>query len=107
MVVTSPYVTIWKIFSSSNESFCLQVKIQHMQAECKKIPTPSHLIYNLAYMLKPHQTRNQYLRTGLNTCADVNIMPASVYNLVFNDPDVNFGLTTGSFPIFIYISMQL
>ena len=33
-------------YSSSDESFCLQVKIQHTQAECKKIPTPSHLITN-------------------------------------------------------------
>ena len=40
-------------FSSSNESFCLQVKIQCTQAECKKIPTPSHLITSLAYKLKP------------------------------------------------------
>ena len=34
--------------SSSDESFCLQVKIQCTQADCKKIPTPSHLITNLA-----------------------------------------------------------
>ena len=67
-------------FSSRDESFTLQVKI------CKKIPTPSHLITNLAYNLKPHQTRNQYLRARLDTCVDVNIMPASVYKLVFNDP---------------------
>ena len=44
--------------SSSDESFCLQVKIQQSKAEGKKIPTPSHLITNLAYKLKPHQTRN-------------------------------------------------
>ena len=65
--------------SSSNEPFCLQVKIQHTHAECKKIPTPSHLITNLTYKLKPHQTRNQYLRTRLDTCTDVYIMPAHVY----------------------------
>ena len=73
--------------SSSNESFCLDVKIQHAQAEVKKIPTFSHLITNLAYKLKPNHTRNQYLRARLDTCTDVNIMPASVYNLVFNDPE--------------------
>ena len=72
---------------SSDESFCLQVKIQQSQVEGKKIPTPSHLITNLAYKLNPHQTRNQYLRAILDTCADVNIMPASVYKLVFNDPE--------------------
>ena len=75
-------------FSSSDESFCLQVKMQCTQAEGKKIPTLSHLIINLAYKLKPHQTRNQYLWARLDTYADVNIMPASVYKLVFNDPDL-------------------
>ena len=74
--------------SSNNESFCLQVRIQHTQADCKKIPTPSHLISNLAYRLKPHHTRNQYLRARLNTCTDVNIMPASIYKLVFKIPDL-------------------
>ena len=73
--------------SSSDESFCLQVKIQQSKAEGKKIHTPSHLITNLAYKLKPHQTRNQYLRARLDTCTDVNIMPASVYKLVFNDSE--------------------
>ena len=74
--------------SSSDESFCLQVKIQQSQAEDKKIPTPSYVITNLAYKLKPHQTRNQYLRTRLDNCTDVNIMPASVYKSVFNDPEL-------------------
>ena len=71
--------------SSSDDSFCLQVKIQCDQSDCKKIPTPSHLITNLAYRLKHHDTRNQYLRARLDTCTDVNIMPASVYKLVFKD----------------------
>ena len=74
--------------SSSNESFCLQVKIQQSQVEGKKIPTSSYLITNLAYKLKPHQTRNQYLRVRLDNSTDVNIIPASVYKLVFNDPEL-------------------
>ena len=74
--------------SSSDKSFCLQVKIQQSQAECKKIPTPSYLITYLAYKLVPHQTRNQYLRGRLDTCTDVNIMPASVYKMMLNDPEL-------------------
>ena len=35
-----------------------------------------------------HENRNLYLRTRLETCADVNIMPASVYKLVLCDPDL-------------------
>ena len=74
--------------SSNDESFCLHIKIQYTQADCKKITTPSHLITNLAYRLKPHHTRNPYLRARLDTCWDVNIIPASVYKLVFNNPDL-------------------
>ena len=40
------------------------------------------------YRLKPHCTRNQYLRARFDTCADINIMSASVYKLVFNDLDL-------------------
>ena len=50
-------------------------------------PTPHYLITCLEYRLKPHHKRNQYLRARLDTCANVNIMPASVYRLVFQDPD--------------------
>ena len=67
--------------TSSDESFCLQVQIQCTQANTK-IPTPHNLITNLAYRLKPH-----HLRARLDTCANVNIMPASVYKLLFQDPD--------------------
>ena len=72
----------------SKESFGLQVKVQQTQADYKKIPTPSDLITNLVYRLKPHNTRNQYLRARLDTCVDVNIMPVSMYKLVFKDPDL-------------------
>ena len=74
--------------SSSENSFCLQLKIQHNQASIKNIPSPVHLITNLAYRLKPHHTRNVYLRARLDTCADINIMPASVYRLMFKDPEL-------------------
>ena len=53
--------SIWgqpEALSSSDDSFCLQVKIQCVQADCKKIPSLLHLITNLAYKLKPHHTRN-------------------------------------------------
>ena len=73
--------------TSSDESFCLQVRIQCAQAN-SKIPPTSHLITNLAYKLKPHHKRNEYLRARLDACADVNIMSASVYKLVFHDPEL-------------------
>ena len=50
------------------------------------MPKATHLITNLAYRLQPHHHRNLYLRARLDTCANVNLMPASMYQLVFKDP---------------------
>ena len=74
--------------SSSEDSFCLQVKMKPKQSNLQRIPRPTHLITNLAYRLKPHHTRNLYLRSRPDTCANVNIMPTSVYKLVFQDPSM-------------------
>ena len=60
-------------FTSSDDTFYLQVRIQCVQAEFK-FPKTSHLITNLAYKLKPPHKRNQYLRARLDTCTDVNII---------------------------------
>ena len=74
--------------STSEDSFCLQVKIKCKQDKEQKVPRPTHLITNLAYRLKPNNTRNLYMRARLDTCTDVNLMPASMYQLVFNDAKV-------------------
>ena len=74
--------------SSSEDSFCLQVKIQQKQDGVQTVPKPTHLITNIAYWLKQHHTRNQYLRARIDTCADVNIMPISVYRLLYHDYDL-------------------
>ena len=71
--------------STSEDSFCLQVKIKHTLDKKLEVSRPIHLITNLAYRLKQHHTRNLYLRARLDTCTDVNLMQASVYKLVFND----------------------
>ena len=73
---------------SSDDSFCLQLKIQHVQAHNRITQKPTCLITNLAYRLKQHENRNLYLRARLDTCTDINIMPASVYKLVFRDPNL-------------------
>ena len=72
--------------STSEESFCLQIKIKQKQAKENRVPKATHLITNLAYRLQLHHHRNMYLRARLDTCADVNLMPASVYQVVFKDP---------------------
>ena len=74
---------------SSDDSFCLQLKVHHVQAHNKMTQRPACLITNLAYRLKQHENMNLYLRARLDTCADVNIMSASVYKLVFRDPNIH------------------
>ena len=66
--------------------FCMQLQVLRNQVEDKRIAKPVYLITNLAYQLKPHHSRNMYLQARLDTCDDVNIMPASVYHLIFKDP---------------------
>ena len=71
--------------NTSEDSLCLKVKIKCKQDKEQNVPRPTHLISNLAYRYKPHHTRNLYLRARLDTCTDVNLMPASMYQLVFSD----------------------
>ena len=73
---------------SSDDSFCLQLKFQHVQAHHEKTQKSACLITNLAYRLKQHENRNLYLKARLDTCTDLNIISVSVYKLVFRDPDL-------------------
>ena len=41
---------------------------------------------NNPYRLQPYHRHNRYLCVQRDTYADVNLMPESVYKLVFNDP---------------------
>ena len=74
--------------SSSKDSFCLKVKIKRQPNETQTIPKPTHLITNIAYWLKQHHTRNQYLRARIDTGAEVNLMPVSVCRLIYHDHDL-------------------
>ena len=68
---------------SSDNSFCLQLQIKCVQAQSEIDKKPACLITNLPYRLKQHENRNLYLRARLDTCTDVNIIPALVYKLIF------------------------
>ena len=72
--------------SHMDESFCLQMKVQNTQLKCQQLPTPVYLLTNLAYCLKMHHRQNQYLHARLDTCADINLMPVTGYQLMFKDP---------------------
>ena len=76
--------------SYSDDSFILhQMKAEINLSQAKnKIPKKTHLIANIPYRIKQHQSYHKYLRFRLDTCADINIMPRSVYQMMFNDPEV-------------------
>ena len=74
--------------SLSEDSFCLQVKVNKQNGKTQKLPNATHLLTNIAYRLKPHHTRNQYLRARIDTGAEVNLMPVSVYRLIYQDQDL-------------------
>ena len=82
------YAATLKITVAVMTHFACKSKWQHTQDSLQKIPTPTHLIANIAYRLKPHHTRNQYHRARLDTYLDINVMPTSVYSLVFKDPEL-------------------
>ena len=74
--------------SSSEDSFCLQVNVNKQNKRTQKLSNTTHLLTNIAYRLKPHHTRNQYLRARIDTGAEVNLMPVSVYRLIYQDQDL-------------------
>ena len=74
--------------SLSEDSFCLQVKVRKQTKGTQKPPNTTHLITNIAYRVKQHHTRNQYLRARIDTGAEVNLMPISVYRLIYHDQDL-------------------
>ena len=46
------------------------------------------LDHHFSLQAKQHENRNLYLRARLHTCTDVNLMPVSMYKLVFRDPNL-------------------
>ena len=48
--------------SDTEDSFCLQMKIQNTQVTNPQVPKLIYLMTNLAYHLQLHHKRNQYLR---------------------------------------------
>ena len=73
-----------------DDSFVLyqmRAKINMSTTE-RRVPKKTHLIANLPYRLKQYQIHHKYLWVWLDTCADVNIMLKSVYQMMFNDPEV-------------------
>ena len=89
--------------SDPEENFCLQMKVHRTRISHPEVPKLVYLMANLAYRLKEHHTRNQYLWARLDTCADVNLMPMAVYCLMFKDSQLK-KLTPSNMEIETYTS---
>ena len=72
--------------SESEDSFCLQMQIKKSQADQESCDT-QHLETNLHYKVKPYGKKTRILRAKIDTCSYTNIMPASTYKIIYNDPD--------------------
>ena len=79
------------------------MKVQKTQLTNPQLPKPVYLMTNLVYLLKMHHRRNQYLCARLDMCADVNLMPVTVYQLMFKDPNLQ-KLTPLTLEIEIYMN---
>ena len=73
-------------FTSSEDSFYLQMKVKNKQAEDNHSEV-QHLVTNLEYKLKPHRRRFKFLRARIDTWSNVYVMPVSVYPVMYKDPD--------------------
>ena len=72
--------------SESEDSSCLQMQIKKPQADQESYET-QHLVTNLQYKVKPRGKRTKFLRARIGTCSNENVMPASIYKILYNDPD--------------------
>ena len=62
------------------------MKLQAEKASTQ-YPTPQHLFTNLEFKVKLHKNKTKFLQARINTFADVNIMPVSIYKYLFKDLD--------------------
>ena len=62
------------------------MKVQAVQANTN-VPAPKHLFTNLEFKVKLHKNKTKFLQARIDTCADINIMPVSIYKYSFKDPD--------------------
>ena len=64
------------------------MKVQKKKAHTSA-PAPKHLVTKLEFKVKPHKGKTKFLRARVDTCADVNLMPVSIYKKLLKDEDCN------------------
>ena len=60
----------------------VQEKIPHTSGQ-----VPKHLVTNLEFKVQLHKRKTKFLRARVDTCADVKLIPLSVYQKLFKDTD--------------------
>ena len=79
------------------------MKGQKKQLTNQQLPKPVYLMITLLYCLKMHHRQNQLICARLDMCADVNLMPVAVYQLMFKDPSLK-KLTPSTLEIETYMN---
>ena len=69
--------------------------------------TPKHLVTNLEYVLEPHKKRTKFLRARIDTCANVNILPISVYRVLNKDSDSDMLVPSTNDGIYTYTTEKI
>ena len=64
------------------------------------------LMAELAYTTKAHTYHSKKLRMCINTAADVNVMPVSVYRMVFQDPNLK-SLKSTNMTLGVYTNSEI
>ena len=72
--------------SEEDEPFYLQMKVQEQQ-DYTSVPVPKHLFTNLEFKVHLHKNKIQFLRARVDICADVNLIPMSIYKRLFKDEE--------------------
>ena len=75
--------------------------------EKTKMNKSQHLVKNIEYKLKPHRKRTKFLRAKIGTCSNVNLMPISVYKLVYKDEDCTKLAPSNRFAVKTYTTEKI
>ena len=90
---TKQYQNTHKCDNDDDFMIAFQLRAQPQKNICnQKVTagyTQKHLYANIPYRLQPYHKHNKYLCVQFDTCTGVNLMPESVYKLVFNDPQTS------------------
>ena len=73
-------------YSSSDDSFCLQIQAKYTKDNTQEEQTTT-FGYQYRIQNKAWQKRTKFSRTKINTCSNINLMPISVYKLLYKNQD--------------------